>query len=254
MGGIFVSVIIPQEAPALDIIVNSDDANAMRYPGGKGKCYQHLINLMPPHRVYIESHLGGGAVMRNKKTAVRNIGIDLDPSVIARWEQESLSESCELLLGDAVAFFEAFNFQGDELVYADPPYLTSTRRRERIYTYEYTEKDHERLLDALVNLPCKVMLSGYDSPLYNSRLSGWRKETFYAKTHVNLREECVWLNFPKCDQLHDARYFGSSYRERQSVQRRQERLRSRIERMNPIERSELFRWMEEAFGSAEGIN
>jgi len=32
----------------------------MRYLGGKGKTYQRIINLMPPRRVYIETHLGGG--------------------------------------------------------------------------------------------------------------------------------------------------------------------------------------------------
>ena len=36
----------------------------MTYPGGKGTAYQKLINLMPPHACYIESHYGSGAVMR----------------------------------------------------------------------------------------------------------------------------------------------------------------------------------------------
>jgi site-specific DNA-adenine methylase len=57
----------------------------MRYPGGKGKCYQRLINLMPVHETYIETHLGGGAVMRNKRPAARNIGIDIDQQVIDVW-------------------------------------------------------------------------------------------------------------------------------------------------------------------------
>ncbi|MBS0352463.1 MAG: DNA adenine methylase, partial [Proteobacteria bacterium] len=48
----------------------------MSYPGGKGKCYQRLINLMPPHETYIETHLGSGAVLRNKRPAKTTIGID----------------------------------------------------------------------------------------------------------------------------------------------------------------------------------
>lgn len=57
------------------------------YPGGKGEngVFQRLINLMPPHEVYIETHLGGGAVMRNKRPARRNIGIEIDPEVIKLW-------------------------------------------------------------------------------------------------------------------------------------------------------------------------
>jgi len=50
------------------------------YPGGKngGGAYQTLINLMPPHSVYVEPFLGSGAVMRMKRPAGVNIGLDLD--------------------------------------------------------------------------------------------------------------------------------------------------------------------------------
>ena len=69
------------------------------YPGGKGTSFRHLINLMPKHDTYIETHLGGGAVMRNKKPAKRNIGIDIDSSVIQKWSEESHTDlNIELLL------------------------------------------------------------------------------------------------------------------------------------------------------------
>src|SRR5688572_13432398 len=99
---------------------------SMRYPGGKGKTYQHVINLMPPHRVYIETHLGGGAVMRHKRPSVRNIGIDADPKVLSAWRQES-TPGVELMYGRAEEFLANYTFCGDELVYSDPPYHPSTR-------------------------------------------------------------------------------------------------------------------------------
>ena len=40
-----------------------------------GLC-QPIIALMPPHDTYIETHLGGGAIMQRKAPALRNIGID----------------------------------------------------------------------------------------------------------------------------------------------------------------------------------
>ena len=46
-----------------------------------GLC-QPLIALMPPHSVYIETHLGGGAIMKRKPAALRNIGIDLDAGAL----------------------------------------------------------------------------------------------------------------------------------------------------------------------------
>ena len=42
-----------------------------------GLC-QPIIAMMPPHDTYIETHLGGGAIMKRKPPALNNIGIDLD--------------------------------------------------------------------------------------------------------------------------------------------------------------------------------
>jgi site-specific DNA-adenine methylase len=70
----------------LDSIAIFSDARGMVYPGGKNGAgvYQTIINLMPPHDVYIEPFLGGGAIMRQKRPALLNIGVDLDPGAIAR--------------------------------------------------------------------------------------------------------------------------------------------------------------------------
>ena len=56
----------------------------MSYNGGKGGAgvYQKIINAMPKHTVYIETHLGGGSIMRKKKQVSCNIGIDIDTAVI----------------------------------------------------------------------------------------------------------------------------------------------------------------------------
>ena len=210
----------------------------MRYPGGKGKCYQRIINLMPAHSTYIESHLGGGAVMRHKKPAKINIGIDQDDRVIERWREQS--RACELVGGDATEFLRTYPFQGDELVYADPPYLRSTRRSAgKLYRHDLEEADHVRLLEVLKGLPCMVMVSGYQSPLYDEALAGWRRVSFMAKTHVELREECVWLNFEAPRHLHDGTHLGSTFRERQSVKRRHQRWIERLDRLPVAERGHL---------------
>lgn len=222
----------------------------MRYPGGKGKCYQRLINLMPPHQTYIESHLGGGAVMRNKKAAQRSIGLDLDAKVIGRWRAE-LPGICELEETDAIEFLKAFDFSGDELVYVDPPYMPETRRRAKVYRCDYSYTDHIRLLRLLKVLPCNVMLSGYDCDLYKAELDGWKTVRFQAKTHIGMREEVVWMNFEPPARLHDSRYLGETFRDRQTIQRRQARLRNRIESMDAAERHDLLQWMQENYGHAE---
>src|SRR5713226_9695985 len=136
----------------------------MRYPGGKGKIYQQIINLLPPHTTYIETHLGGGAVLRHKKPSPKGIAIDRDPEVIGYWRQ-SLPSFASYIETDALEFLTANHFSGDEVVYCDPPYLPSTRRRGRVYRYDYDRRDHERLLEVLRRLPCRILISGYPSQL-----------------------------------------------------------------------------------------
>ncbi len=43
---------------------------------GTSGLYQPLIVVMPTHSVYLETHLGGGAIMQRKLSTLRNIGID----------------------------------------------------------------------------------------------------------------------------------------------------------------------------------
>lgn len=223
----------------------------MGYPGGKGKCYQRLINLMPPHRVYIESHLGGGAVLRNKRPAARSIGIELDPQVAARW-REKLRGDITLYQGDAVQFLSRYDFKGDELIYCDPPYVRAARRRSKVYRHDYTDADHLRLLEVLRGVSAMVMISGYASSLYETMLADWRVVAFSAKTHAGVREERVWMNFPPPTELHDTRWLGSTYRHRQSISRRHARWIRRFEMLESAERIALLRELSSRFQPHEG--
>lgn len=81
------------------------------------------------------------------------------------------------------------------LIYADPPYLLSTRGGKQ-YRYEMTEYDHVQLLEALIRHKGYVILSGYESDLYNTALKGW--QTVKMKSYNQNREprtECLWMNF-----------------------------------------------------------
>lgn len=193
----------------------------MRYPGGKFRCYQRLISLIPPHRTYIESHLGGGAVMRHKKPAGHNVGIDVDHRVIARFT--GFPKGFTFICSRAEEYLSQYHFTGDEFVYADPPYWPASRRSARAaYRHDYTEKNHVQLLTLLRGLRCPVMISGYDNEVYGRMLQGWRHERFWGTSHTGRREESVWMNYP-AGELHDTRFLGADYRERQSIQRKRTR-------------------------------
>ncbi|GIP17794.1 DNA methyltransferase [Paenibacillus montaniterrae] len=80
------------------------------------------------------------------------------------------------------------------LIYADPPYVHSTRTTTS-YRHEMTDQDHIELLDLLDAHPGAVLLSGYDNELYNKRLAHWYRETKSAKAEGGAsREEVLWIN------------------------------------------------------------
>lgn len=254
------------------------------YPGGKNASYQHIINQIPPHRVYIEGFLGSGAIMRLKLPASINIGLDLDAEVlpgsiadngdVARaltakngdtavspgmamsagapivMNGDGISKlasiansddaSCEYVFiqADALEFLSSFSFQGDEFVYLDPPYLMSARRGQRdLYRYEFGSRDeHLSLLSLIRTLPCMVAISGYWSRLYHNMLDGWRVVTFQAHTRQGMATEYLWMNYPEPTMLHDYRYLGSNFRERERIKRKAKRWVKRFLELDSLER------------------
>lgn len=215
------------------------------YPGGKGATFHNLINLMPPHRVYIETHLGGGSVLRHKRPAKDNIGVEIDPEVIQKWEEQN-EVGFEMIHGDALHFLKSYPFTGEELVYCDPPYLRETRKRiKRIYKYEYTRKQHEELLEVLKSLKCNVMISGYESMLYKELLMGWHTHTYQASCHHGVATEWIWMNYSPPEQLHDYRYLGGNFREREQTRNKLKRWTGKIKTMPVLERNALFAVMDE---------
>jgi DNA adenine methylase len=220
---------------------------AMTYPGGKGGLFRQLINLIPAHGTYIETHLGHGAVLRNKAPSSRSIGIDLDGEVLLHWRGTDIP-ALELVQGDATEFLRRFRFAGDEFVYADPPYLRAIRRGAKVYRHELDDAAHLELLDVLDAIPAKVMLSGYASELYDQRLSAWRRLEFTVGSHGLQHREVVWLNYEPPAVPFDMRYAGSTFRERQRIKRKQHRIRQRIAELPPVERALFLQWVSNTYG------
>ena len=235
------------------------------YPGGKngGGAYQTIINLMPPHSVYIEPFLGSGAVMRMKRPAKVNIGLDLDGEALAIARAAIVAEHAgtrwQFERRDGVAFLAALSVggseppvNGSELVYCDPPYVMSTRRSGKLYKHEFTDGDHQRLLFVLKQLPCMVMISGYESNMYGAWLRDWNAIQYQAMTRGGSQaNEWVWFNFPAPVALHDYRYLGKNFRERERIKRKKARWTARLERMPVLERQSLLAAIE-AFSARTG--
>ena len=194
--------------------------------------WQALVALMPPHSVYIETHLGGGAVMKRKPAALRNIGIDLDGRSLSSF---ACDYPVELVHGDCHAWLSAFPFDGTELVYSDPPYLHSARKSGRRYRHDYGDDDHVALLQLLRRLPCAVMVSGYPSGLYDRLLGDWRSVSLQVMNQAGVVTEQVWFNFVP-DQVHWASCAGRNFTHRQAVKRKAGNWGRRYRAMPPAER------------------
>lgn len=207
----------------------------MRYPGGKGRLWQDIVSLMPPHEIYIETHLGGGAVMRKKRPSRASIGIDIDPDVIQSAEAWNVP-GLVLHNTDVLSFLADYTFNGGELIYADPPYVASTKKNRRYYRYEYTDEDHCKLLDTLLTLECRVMISGYPSALYERALLGWEVKELSNISHGGRRREQLWANFPFSADLHDYATVGGSFRERERIRRKTARWVHKLATLPDLER------------------
>lgn len=220
----------------------------MSYPGGKGNSYQKIINLIPPHTVYIEPFAGGASVALNKRPASQNILLDRDYRAIKTVleaitkNSDDGSETWYCVQADALKFLQGYRIRGNEFIYCDPPYLLSTRSQQRpIYNHEFAlEAEHHKLLCLLKRLNCYVMVSGYWSELYACELSDWSVTSFETVTRGGtMATEYLWFNYPEPEQLHDYSFLGDNFRERERIKRKIKRWANRLKRLPTLERQAI---------------
>ncbi len=100
----------------------------------------------------------------------------------------------------ALEVIKRFDYQG-VFMYIDPPYLLETRTGKQ-YKYEMTDADHEELLETILGSRAKIMISGYESDMYNKYLSGWHRQYFKSCVeHGKTRQEVIWMNYSFNEQL-----------------------------------------------------
>ncbi|WP_224718269.1 DNA adenine methylase [Pectobacterium versatile] len=223
----------------------------MGYLGSKAVsgAYQKIIANMPPHDVYIETHLGGGAVIQRKPPALRNVGIDIDEEALKNFAFTHQLANVNLVRRDAVEYLRMFDFSraGRVLIYADPPYLPETRTSRNRYRYEYTADNHQELIATLRRVPASVMISGYPSSLYDELLHDWRSIEFQVMTRGGVRTETLWMNYPE-GAAYSAAFAGKDYIDRQRIKRKAERWAAKYRAMTPAERLAVMSALNEVDG------
>lgn len=92
------------------------------------------------------------------------------------------------------------------MFYLDPSYLKTGDEKKNlgtIYKDSFTYEDHEKFLKVIYKAKCKILISNYDTELYNKYLNennGWRRIEVPTKTSVggkedNERTEVLWYNY-----------------------------------------------------------
>jgi DNA adenine methylase len=210
----------------------------MGYLGSKAAsgAFQAIISLMPPHDTYVELFAGSGAVLLRKPHAARSFAVDLDARCLDLISTARPDVDCRNI--SAESFIDGFDYAGSgrTLIYADPPYLHSTRTSTKRYRHEMTAEDHRRLVLRLVLSPALVILSGYPSALYDDLLSSWSTVEFQAMTRGGPRTEKLWFNFPPRASVQWASYAGADFTERQRIKRKAARWAANYRELPPAER------------------
>ncbi len=111
-------------------------------------------------------------------------------------------KNVELLNKDFRVILNDYN-DLNTFLYIDLPYLQSTRTSKEVYEYEMSKKDHKDLLELITQSKTKILISGYNSNIYNMYLDSWQRSEKLIVNHSgqgiskNFRKECLWRNYEK---------------------------------------------------------
>lgn len=165
-------------------------------------CYEYTEDRVERARRFAVRCCQGFGCSNRYKNGWRNSKSKMSPVTYKFWNEfpEILRQASERLkeaqieCKPAVELIKQYNKE-EVFIYADPPYLLSTRKGY-LYENEMTDEEHEELLMTLKEHKGKVMISGYDNKLYNELLKGWRISTCRAVAeNSTMRTEKIWMNY-----------------------------------------------------------
>lgn len=232
------------------------DRDGGKFVGGKGGMgvAQRLINQIPPHEVLIEPFAGEAVIACTIRPAAEVILVDKvrQPGLAIPATHRKVTT---FLQGDGIAYLRERKYSGKEFVYGDPPYLLSARadRGRHYYEHEWPDAMHRRFLAVALAINARVMISGYRSPMYDDALAEWRRIEFQVQTRGGGQAtEVIWMNYPQPTELHDYRFVGENFRERQRLRKKIRRAVLDLLRMPILERRALFAELRAAMADPVG--
>jgi len=83
----------------------------------------------------------------------------------------------------------------DVFFYLDPPYVRSTRKSNQNYEVEMTDEEHYKLVNILLNLKGKFLLSGYNHKIYDELSLKYNRIDFKSPNSGSNAVESLWKNY-----------------------------------------------------------
>ena len=97
-----------------------------------------------------------------------------------RWRLMTVQIDCRDAL-EVIRYWDS----PDTLFYVDPPYVAETRKTLDAYAYEMTVEQHKELVELLLGIKGKAVVSGYEHPLYSPfAQAGWKVHKFHTTCHA----------------------------------------------------------------------
>lgn len=166
-------------------------------------CYEVEVedSVERARRTLVRYHQSFGT-SNSSKTSWRNVQTYGGPRCATMWNNlpDIILQCCERLKNAQIENIDALELIGrynsrDTLIYCDPPYLPSIRKKN-LYKHEYDEEQHIQLINTLIKSDSMVILSGYDNDLYNEMLPDWCTAVKNTTVQMGLhRVEKIWMNF-----------------------------------------------------------
>lgn len=165
-------------------------------------CYERSDNpIEQARRTLVRYHQSFGT-SNSSKNSWRNVQTYGGPRCATMWNclPQIISDisyrlkEAQIENTNALTLIARYNDK-DTLIYCDPPYLRNLRKKD-MYAVEMEDAEHIRLLELLKKSKSKIVLSGYDSDLYNQELKDWFTAEKQTTAQMGLhRTEKLWMNF-----------------------------------------------------------
>lgn len=204
----------------------------MSYVGNKNipGVIELLVNNLPKSKRYFSLFFGSGGLETSKYT-------DKAMFVCSEKNEDCKKYQTNTAVVDFLdykALIDNFVFDGQDFVFADPPYTFLTRRSgKKYYKFEFNTKEHVEFLKYMVSLDAKIMITHPKDELYKEYLKDWTSIEFSYQSHKGTFNDCLWMNYNTAEiELLNYDALGHNFTERQAIKRQRRNMINKFKKMD----------------------